>query len=280
MNKLVSVIVPLYNSERTLERTVKSILNQNFSNIEVLLIDDGSTDESPYICDRLSKEYKQIRTVHITNGGAGRAKNIGISKAVGDYILIVDSDDFVDRKLIELCVETSEKENSDLIIFRFDYYTQSGERMLVDTSSLNSKKVLSPGMALRLLFTNKFGPIGRNLFISKQLSRKIIFPERTHEDGATIYKLIGDSNKVVYIPERLYKYIQYSNSMVHSFHLNDFDNLLLNNQEVENYVLHNFPKLYAICLDYCSKVAIDGLKDIYMHKKRFPRKYIQIILIR
>ena len=124
--KLISVIVPVYNTEKYIEKCVMSILNQTYKNLEIILIDDGSTDNSPQICDSLAKKDNRITVIHQPNGGVSSARNIGLDNTHGDYITFVDSDDYIEPNMIEflsenigdtniaMCGYTSVDENGNL----------------------------------------------------------------------------------------------------------------------------------------------------------------------
>ena len=108
MHPLLSVIVPVYNTERYLTTCLESILDQIYSNIEVIVVDDGSTDESGKICDEIAKRDSRVTVIHKDNAGLSSARNIGIQVASGKYIAFVDSDDFLDRncyKKISICLK-------------------------------------------------------------------------------------------------------------------------------------------------------------------------------
>lgn len=110
MQFLISVIVPVYNSEKYLERCVDSILSQTYSNFEIILIDDGSPDNCPRICDAFAEKDKRVKVFHKENGGASSARNAGIKQARGDYICFVDSDDILcENSLFDLCIAISNK---------------------------------------------------------------------------------------------------------------------------------------------------------------------------
>lgn len=102
---LISIIVPVYKAESTLNKCADSLLNQTYSNIEVVLVDDGSPDNSPSICDEITKLDNRVKTIHIPNGGVSNARNIGMQNAVGDYLCFVDSDDYVDANYIQNFVD-------------------------------------------------------------------------------------------------------------------------------------------------------------------------------
>ncbi|RYQ06223.1 glycosyltransferase family 2 protein [Bifidobacterium pseudolongum] len=122
MSEKVTVIVPVYNNEKYLKQCVSSIIGQTYENIEILLIDDGSTDSSASICEELSESDGRIRVFHISNGGPGRARNIGLESAQGEYILFVDSDDYIERTAIEELMSVVNSDGTDLVCFNFEAF--------------------------------------------------------------------------------------------------------------------------------------------------------------
>jgi len=114
-NYLISIIVPIFNSEKYLERCINSICNQSYSNLEIILINDGSTDLSGEICDNYSKIDKRIHVIHTSNFGQASARNIGIDISNGDYIGFVDSDDFIDKEMYQLMLNNAINEGADLV---------------------------------------------------------------------------------------------------------------------------------------------------------------------
>ena len=121
---LISIIVPVYNMEEYLHECVDSILSQTFKDYEIVLVDDGSVDTSPALCDQLAKEHSNIKVVHKPNGGLGSARNAGVSNAAGDYIFFVDADDFLNDAncLQRLSLHLKEREYPDLLLFNMSYY--------------------------------------------------------------------------------------------------------------------------------------------------------------
>ena len=111
----VSVILPIYNVEKYLERCIKSIAAQTYTNLEILLIDDGSTDLSADICDMWAEKDKRVIAIHKKNEGLGMARNTGIDNATGRYVFFVDSDDYVAPDMIEKVVMLAENTNSDVV---------------------------------------------------------------------------------------------------------------------------------------------------------------------
>ena len=129
----ISIITPVYNTKKYLRRCIESILSQSYSNLELLLINDGSTDESGLICDEYAKNDSRVKVFHTSNGGPSRARNIGLENISGDYVLFVDSDDWVDDKFIShyLCDNYQEY---DAIFGMWDIQTNNG---IINPSTLN-----------------------------------------------------------------------------------------------------------------------------------------------
>lgn len=127
MNKgLITVVLPIYNVEKYLDRCINSVVKQTYSNLEILLIDDGSTDNSSAICDEWAKKDERIRVIHKKNQGLGMARNTGIDNASGEYICFFDSDDFIDEKTIEVSYQNGIKYGSDVVLFGVNFADEHG----------------------------------------------------------------------------------------------------------------------------------------------------------
>lgn len=127
MSKKISIIVPIYKVEDYLERCVDSIVNQTYKNLEIILVDDGSPDNCPTICDELAKADKRIKVVHKENGGLSDARNAGMDISTGDYIGFVDSDDYVESDMFEVLVDAIEENNADISCCRYTKVWDDGE---------------------------------------------------------------------------------------------------------------------------------------------------------
>lgn len=123
---LVSVVLPIYNVEMYLERCIESIVNQTYKNLEIILVDDGSPDHCPQICDEWGKKDSRVRVVHKVNAGLGMARNTGIEHATGKYICFFDSDDYVKTDTIEKIVGLAEKVNADIVTFGYSNVDNNG----------------------------------------------------------------------------------------------------------------------------------------------------------
>ena len=124
--KLVSVIVAVYNIEEYLPRCIDSILAQTYRNLEIILVDDGSTDSSGGICDDYAQKDRRIKVIHKKNGGLSDARNAGLDKVSGDYIGFVDGDDWIDEDMYRAMYEACEKEKAQIAACRYKQITRSG----------------------------------------------------------------------------------------------------------------------------------------------------------
>lgn len=124
----VSIIVPIYNVEKYLDRCMQSLLNQTLKDIEIIMVDDGSPDNCPKMCDEYAKKDGRIKVIHKQNGGLGYARNSGLDIATGEYVAFVDSDDFVDNKMFETMYKKADKEKSDVVYCNhYIYYSNTGK---------------------------------------------------------------------------------------------------------------------------------------------------------
>ena len=135
---LVSIIVPVYNTSKFIDKCIDSLLDQTYGNIEIILVDDGSTDGSGEICDGYCKADKRVRVIHKINGGLASSRKIGIESMTGQYAVIVDSDDWLDKDTIEECVHATEKYDTECVFFSYirEYESQSLPVHIMDGSML------------------------------------------------------------------------------------------------------------------------------------------------
>ena len=126
---LVTVVVPIYNVEKYLDRCIFSIINQTYQDLEIILVDDGSPDNCPQICDDYARKDSRIKVIHKKNAGLGMARNTGIDHATGEYICFFDSDDYVELDTIATCVATATEHNADVVLFGHDRVTNEGKQI-------------------------------------------------------------------------------------------------------------------------------------------------------
>lgn len=199
----VSIIVPVYNVALYLRRCVESLINQTLREIEIILIDDGSTDGSGDICDYYAGLDSRIRVKHKANEGLSFARNYGIDMATAPYIMFVDSDDWVEPEFCELPYRKAVDNSADLILFAFNTINQEGS--ISETRPNIDSGLLCETDALR--FTVQFAPAIWLGLYSRTLFNEVRFPVgKYHEDTGTTYKLIHAARRIWLLDDALYNY--------------------------------------------------------------------------
>lgn len=209
---LISIVVPIYNTQSTVERCISSIRNQTFEDFELILVNDGSVDLSGDICDRLSKEDERIRVIHKENGGLSSARNAGIEVAEGQYIAFVDSDDFIETDMYDCLIEAIERNQVPLAIA--GRYVHDGNSV-THQLTLSSETIFSAEEALeRLLTWNAIDSSACDKLFQRELFRNIRFPlGRYNEDIFIMSGILSEAGRVVHIGAPKYHYVYRQNSI-------------------------------------------------------------------
>lgn len=216
MLKKVSIIIPVYNASKTIEECLCSVVNQTYSNLEIIIVNDGSTDNSLDICKELSKKDERIVLYDKKNEGVSKTRNYGLSKTSGDYICFVDSDDFISDTYIFDFVQDIEKENADFAscictIFTNDQKKKQRENKKLYAYNGNAK--------FDLLFTKAYGFIGNKMYKSKIIKEKTLFFNEEIsmcEDLLFNYNYLIHANKAIYREKANYFYRISENSLAYS----------------------------------------------------------------
>lgn len=216
-NKKVSVIVPVYNTEKELERCIRSIQNQSYGNLEILLIDDGSTDTSAMLCDRAAKDDGRIRVIHKENGGVSSARNAGIMQAQGDFVVFVDSDDWIETKMIESMVCSAGEYQVPLVVCDYERAAVSDRKRKNDESAVGKSEKAGQGTLLSskeiltyYLLEDETVRIPHSVWgklFTKEIIGKKRFPliKRT-EELLFSTEIFCEAKQCVYLPEAFYHY--------------------------------------------------------------------------
>lgn len=218
---MVSVIVPAYNIAPYLERCVNSILNQTYSELEVLLVDDGSTDETPMLCDKLASMDSRVKVFHKENGGVSSARNLALDNCRGDYISIIDGDDWIEPTLYEDAVRKMEETNKD--VYMFEYYIDvKGEsnKHSVDQSYygvIDRETAMLHSIAPHNRFASS-KVFSKKILLNSHLPCQIRFETDIilGEDTLFIEKAFLNSNGAFYTDTPYYHYDQRDGSATHS----------------------------------------------------------------
>lgn len=215
-NIKISVIIPVYNVEQYLEKCIESVLQQKYDNYEIILVDDGATDDSGKICEGYGEKFpEKIRVIHQENKGLGGARNTGIEQAEGDYLFFVDSDDYIEQGCFEKLNQVICTYHADMVIFNMK--TVDTEGNMIRRSSLDLPEgVFTLAQVPKLMFvqTSAWGKLyHRNLF----LETGIRFPERKwFEDIWVAYGLFVSAQRIVKCDDVLYNYVMRSGSIMNS----------------------------------------------------------------
>ena len=216
MKKLVTVIVPIYNVENYLKKCVNSIINQTYENIEIILIDDGSTDGSGTICDEYLAKDNRIKVIHKKNEGLSKARNVGIEISNGDFITFIDSDDYFDTKFIENMLKIAVESKADLIISGLKDVFEKQKNIYADESDYYT--ILSKEETYRKVLLQEEIDVSANAKLyQKEIFKNIRYPVgELYEDIKIIDKIIENANKIVYTKYKGYFYLQRNGSIMHS----------------------------------------------------------------
>ncbi len=226
MNTLISIIVPVFNVFEYLERCVLSIRNQTYSSLEIILVDDGSTDGSEALCEKFAREDDRIKVVHKANGGATLARNAGLKVASGEYIGFVDSDDYIELDMYEVLISAIKREDADICVGR-QFIDKNGvvytekERgiiegvVLKDSGIIADNIIYSENMCNKGISPNLWDKIfKKDLILKHQL--KINTETKYAEDDLCVYGCLLDANKVVFVNKALYHYCAREGSITRS----------------------------------------------------------------
>ena len=214
----VSIIVPVYNVEDYLSYCVDSLRQQTYKNIEIVLVDDGSTDSSGEICDQYAQEDERIKVLHIENGGQSRARNIGVQATSSDWIMFLDSDDYYDLKAVEYLVALRDKYAVDLVVTSIVEVRNYQTELNTDDISLeNSEKLDCYTGLVRMFYGNSVGTHPGGKLYKKEILLQYPYPEgMIYEDLAMAYEHIHYCTEIAVGYRSVYKYYRRMGSTVNS----------------------------------------------------------------
>jgi glycosyltransferase involved in cell wall biosynthesis len=220
-NPLITIIVPVYNVEKYLRKCIDSIIGQSYTNLEIILVDDGSPDGSPAICDEYSTQDERIRTVHRANGGQSAARNSGLSIMKGEYVTFVDSDDYVSPDYIEFLYKLLVENNAD--ISQCGHYIVFSEPRQVNKYSDHGLVLFDKKQAIEsLCYNGIYDVTAWNKLYKADLYHEIRFPEgRIYEDTAVSHLVAERAKKIAIQMIPKYFYIQRYNSTANGLEFNE-----------------------------------------------------------
>lgn len=292
MNFKISVIIPIYNSEKYLKKCVDSVLDQTYKNLEVILIDDGSTDSSGELCDYYAKVDNRVKVIHKKNERIGAARNTGIENATGELITFIDSDDYLDSKAYEKAIEIFKNTDADLVQWDLTFLEEEGCKDVIANRNYfeNTKLILSNEEALKKMFEwhnmdKRFNNIWTathciwTKMCKRELFRELRFPVgKEYEDEAILHHLFYNSKKCIFINDRFTTYRLRADSTVHTMKISgkldkidaylDRFNLisLLNNKKLMRGASHDYFALLSNCFCILDRDKHDSIRGELLKK--------------
>lgn len=274
----VTIIIPVYNVSEYLDRCMESVMNQTYTNLEIILVNDGSTDDSGTKCDKYQKSDSRIRVIHQKNAGLSAARNAALDIMTGEYIMFIDSDDKVDVQIVEFLLEDIYEYNCDIVESNFyDIYQDK----IIARKSFANTKVYTPQEAIKI----DIGTIGGSVSACGKLYKKEIFSTvryregKISEDGYAIVDVISQAKRIVIDIRHLYYYYHRKNSITTNIfteaNLDEINAYKYNLKQVKKKYPHDKSLMKAVLfrLNWTYLAVIDRIllceswgKNTYLHK--------------
>lgn len=273
---MISVIIPVYNVEAYLVQCLESVLAQTYQDLEILLIDDGSTDRSGSICDAYRAKDDRIRVFHTENHGLSAARNVGLEHASGAYVLFLDSDDWIDENAVQILSDHATRNEADVVscAYRSEWRNRSTVAETVEKPVvLEGQQIMQAHIAESYL-----GSYTWNKLYRKELFSRIRYPEgRSFEDILTTHKLLASAGKVVCIPDALFHYRMRANTISHTYSMKAMVAFWTAHDEKFKALSKAYPMLRDALVDDCF-IAISRMCRWYASFSKEERKKIETIM--
>lgn len=260
-NDLISIIIPVYKVEKYLEKCIESVLKQTYTNLQIILVDDGSPDNCGKICDEYAKKDSRIEVIHKANGGLSDARNVGISKAKGRYIGFVDSDDYIKEDMYEILLNLIKKYDADVSICNLYDVIDGNECIRNKENGIREYSRLD--ILKKVLLDKNIQSYAWNKLYEKELFDEIKYPiGKKYEDIGTTFYLFEKCNKIVVTSEPEYYYLKRADSLVN----NVTESTILDYTEIiiqrYLYIKQNIKELRKYNNYYLAKTLITAHNDI------------------
>lgn len=289
-NPLISIIVPIYNVEEYLSRCLDSLVCQTYTNLEIILVNDGSTDRSGQIADTYANTDQRVRVIHKNNGGVSSARNSGLAKSTGDYVMFVDADDRIHTRTCEICIDNV-KNNEDFIYFSVSRLNKHEQGSTIEGGLDGSIEYLTSNKEIIKDYLN-----GGNLRAVARMYKTSVMnglafdtKMRIHEDALFAFNFLKKSQSAIKIKLPLYFYISRADSAMKSFTISDIKDVKRHYNEVVGYISTTYPELYSDTLERSMEILFNLLTiakqvksepdlararyDIRQHQTKLGSKY-------
>lgn len=245
---MISIIIPVYNVENYLKECLDSVANQTYTDFEAILVDDGSTDNSVAICDKYAQCDSRFKVFHKANNGLSSARNYGLDRAKGDYLVFIDSDDVLSFNALEVCLKTLIDNNLDAV---FSPLKQFWDKTPYDCSSIEntSYQILDTETCIkRMLLSDRIGHEAVAKIYKAYLWKDMRFPiGKLYEDLLTTYYVVEKINKIAILDTPIYLYRQRQDSIMHSAVRERELELLYSSEKVTSDIVRSYPNLQVAC---------------------------------
>ena len=269
----ISVIIPVYNVEKYLSACMESIINQTYKNLEIILVNDGSTDSCPQICEEYAAKDNRIKVIHKKNGGLSDARNIGLKQATGDLISFVDSDDVVSLGFYQKLLNAFIENNADIAECAFLKFEKENAMNEAKEDSCPNAEIFETEKALGQLLEGPLSICVWNKIYKKEVIEDIDFPvNKINEDEYWTYKVFAKAKKIVKIYNELYFYRQQATSIMGSgYSLKRLDGLQAHEERLA-YLKENYPELEQSAIRTYCMVAMYHYHQLSKHNDIDPER--------
>jgi glycosyltransferase involved in cell wall biosynthesis len=296
-NPLVSIIIPIYNSEAFLDKCIQSALNQSYKNIEVILVNDGSIDSSGEMCDNYAFIDNRVKVIHKNNGGLVSSRKTGLIASTGEYILYIDGDDWIELDLIEYYVKQIIEHNADVVVSSHIVNLEGREDILINSlpSGVYNKEQLKSIIYPKMMYTGKFSQFGifsyswgklykKELLLKNQL--KVNENITIGEDALCLYPTLLDANMLVILEQPGYHYRQRADSLIKTLRkidiskmqkvYNDFKDIFFDKGVLDIMLPQLQYYLLSLLIINTEGPNIDNITDLYPFNKIESKKGLVI----
>lgn len=284
---LISVIIPIYGVEEYLNQCIQSVVSQTYQNLEIILVDDGSQDACPRMCDMWAKKDTRIVVIHKENGGLSDARNAGMKVAIGQYIAFVDSDDWIEKEMYENMMNVLQNQNADIVECGTSYILNS---KIIRRTGIPEMRLYSRKECMKeLLSENAFHQTVWNKLYKKECIGKIKFEVgKYNEDEFWTYRVFNNIEKAVSLPECYYQYRQRNDSIMGNFNIKRLDALEARYKRLQfiekqypEYLLQEKVNFVFLCIYFYQVIlknknlenTLAGRKEIKLYRKNITFTY-------
>lgn len=249
-NIKISIIIPVYNTSKYLKKCITSISNQSLREIEIICVNDGSTDNSLEILEKMAQEDERIKIINKKNEGPSKARNVALKIAKGKYYLNIDSDDWIEQEYLKDIYDRAEKDNLDITICDaiFDFVKDKNRNYILKDLSVEDREILSGDEYITIFFKNNFYGYTWNKLIKREIYvlNNILYPENIfyREDVEVLLRLAYFSKKIGKLNRAYYHYIQWENNVVNKVNEKKFYDLVNSFSNLESFFINYSNNIY------------------------------------